>query len=132
MGGLLMSKLVSTTIWSDLHQSLIKDSSGKLKKVINIDAVKTSIDNIMRTSKGERVMLRDFGSDLKSMLFENISESLVDVISDEIRNAITTWDNRVIVNSINFETNADRNEVKVTVHFAVRGYDEIFSLNTIV
>ena len=123
---------IASEIWSDLHQSIKTDAQGSIKKVINIEAIKTSIDNIMRTSKGERVMLRDFGSDLKSMLFENISESLIDIISDEIRNAITIWDNRVIVNSINFETDADRNEVKITVLFAVRGYDEIFSLNTVV
>ena len=124
--------IVSAEIWSDLHQSLTKDSSGKLKKVINIEAVKTSIDNIMRTSKGERCMLRNFGSDLKSMLFENINDALTDIVSDEIKNAINIWDNRVIVNSINFITNADRNEVQVAIHFVVRGYDEIFSLNTIV
>ena len=124
--------IIASEIWSDLHQSIKTDAQGSIKKVINIEAVKTSIDNIMRTSKGERVMLRDFGSDLKGMLFENISDSLVDMAADEIRNAITIWDNRIIINAVNFETNADRNEITVSIRFIVRGYDEIFSLDTVV
>jgi len=68
--------IVAKEIWSDLHQSLKTDAQGSIKKVINIEAVKTSIDNILRTAKGTRVMLRNFGSDLKGMLFENIDNSL--------------------------------------------------------
>ena len=119
-------------IWSDLHHNLITDSSGMLKKVINIEAVKTSIDNILRTYKGTRVMLRDFGSDLKGMLFENIDDNLTDMIADEIKDAINTWDNRVIVNSIDFKTDADRNLVTILLKFTIRGYDEVFSMSSVV
>ena len=122
--------IISKEIWSDLHQDLKTDVQGSIKKVINIEAVKTSIDNILRTPKGTRVMLRDFGSDLKSMLFENIDDSLTDLIENEIKEAIDTWDNRVIVNAVDFKTDADRNQVTVLVKFAVRGYDKVFSHST--
>jgi len=122
--------IISKEIWSDLHQDLKTDVQGSIKKVINIEAVKTSIDNILRTPKGTRVMLRDFGSDLKSMLFENIDDSLTDLIENEIKEAIATWDNRVIVNAVDFKTDADRNQVTVLVKFAVRGYDKVFSHST--
>ena len=122
--------IISKEIWSDLHQDLKTDVQGSIKKVINIEAVKTSIDNILRTPKGTRVMLRDFGSDLKSMLFENIDDSLTDLIENDIKEAIATWDNRVIVNAVDFKTDADRNQVTVLVKFAVRGYDKVFSHST--
>ena len=122
--------IISKEIWSDLHQDLKTDVQGSIKKVINIEAVKTSIDNILRTPKGTRVMLRDFGSDLKSMLFENIDDSLTDLIENEVKEAISTWDNRVIVNAVDFKTDADRNQVTVLVKFAVRGYDKVFSHST--
>jgi len=122
--------IISKEIWSDLHQSIKTDVQGSIKKVINIEAVKTSIDNILRTPRGTRVMLRDFGSDLKSMLFENIDDSLTDLIENEIKEAIATWDNRVIVNAVDFKTDADRNQVTVLVKFAVRGYDKVFSHST--
>jgi len=124
--------IISKEVWSDLHHDLKTDAQGSIKKVINVEAVKTSIDNILRTPRGTRVMLRDFGSDLKSMLFENIGNRSVDLIEDEIKNAITTWDNRVIINAVDFETDADRNQVSVLVKFAIRGYDKVFSHKTVV
>ena len=124
--------VTSGEIWSDLHQDIKTDVQGSIKKVINIEAVKTSITNILRTAKGSRVMLRDFGSDIKSMLFENIDDNLVDLIEDEIKEAISAWDNRVIVNAVDFETDADRNQVTILVKFAVRGYDQVFSFSTVV
>ena len=124
--------IISKEVWSDLHQSITTDVQGSIKKVINIEAVKTSIDNILRTPRGTRVMLRDFGSDLKSMLFENIDNRSVDLIEDEIKNAITTWDNRIIVNAVDFKTDADRNQVTVLIKFAIRGYDKVFSHKTVV
>jgi len=42
------------TIWSDLDHRLVQDAQGVLKKVTNVKAVMTSVDNILRTSKGER------------------------------------------------------------------------------
>lgn len=124
--------IISKEIWSDLHHDIKTDVQGSIKKDINIEAVKTSINNILRTPRGTRVMLRDFGSDLKSMLFENIDDRLTDLISDEIKTAITTWDNRIIINAVDFKTDADRNQVTVLVKFAVRGYDKVFSFKTTV
>ncbi len=77
-------------------------------------------------------MLRDFGSDFKSMLFENMDDSLINRIENEIKEAITTWDNRVIVNAIDFKADADRNQISISVKFAIRGYDKIFSFSTVV
>jgi len=124
--------IISKEVWSDLHQDIKTDVQGSIKKVINIEAVKTSIDNILRTPKGTRVMLRDFGSDLKSMLFENIDDNLTDLVENEIKKAIATWDNRVIVNAVDFKTDADRNQVTILMKFAVRGYDKVFSHSTAV
>ena len=119
-------------IWTYLHHDINTEVQASIKKVIKIEAVKTAIDNILRTPRGTRVMLRDFGSDLKSMLFENIDDSLIGAIENEIKEAITTWDNRIIVNAIDFKTDADRNQISVSVKFAVLGYDKIFNFSTVV
>lgn len=124
--------IISNEIWSDLHHDITTDVQGSIKKVINIEAVKTSIHNILNTPRGTRVMLRDFGSNLKSMLFENIDDSMAISIENEIKAAINTWDNRIIVNTVDFKADADNNQVTVVLKFAVRGYDKIFSLSTTV
>jgi len=114
-------------IWSDLHQNVEIDGVGALRKVINIDAVKASIDNILRTSKGERFFLRDFGSNLHGIVFDNLNDSINRTISDGIKDSINKWDNRIIVNAINITKNPDRNEVSIEINFSIRGYDKIFS-----
>ena len=119
-----------TEVWSDLHHSLVTGVQGGVSKVINVDAVKTSIDNILRTRLGERIMLPSFGSGLKDMIFERTSQEVFDDIGDQIKDAIGIWDDRVIVNSVDFYVEPDRNEVTLKMFFGIRGYDEIFKYST--
>jgi len=112
-------------IWSDIHHEFIRDAKGNLKIVKNIDAVYTSIDNILGTHPGERVMLPQFASRLKDLLFEPIDERLATLISDEVKRVIETWDPRVTVVGVKFAPNPDRNYVDITVQFIVRGNEEI-------
>lgn len=118
--------IVSAEVWSDIHHGFITDDKGAIKKVINIDSVYTSIDNILRTRQGERFFLPEFGSRLFEMLFEGIDKDLLDEIATDIRDKIVEWDDRVIVNSLDFESYPDRNEINIQISFSVRGYDNIF------
>lgn len=109
-------------IWSDLNENFVTDAQGDIKKSLNIEAVLTSIDNILRTNKGERVMLPEFASDLHSLLFENLNDALAQMLSDSIKTAIETWDNRVKVLNIKMEPNADYNYVKIVIELNILGY----------
>jgi hypothetical protein len=109
-------------LWSDLNEQLITDAAGNIKKSVNVESVKTSIDNILRTSKGERVMRPTFASDLKSLVFENLNDSLAQIISDSIKTAIETWDNRVKILNIKLEPKPDDNYVKISVEFNLLSY----------
>jgi phage baseplate assembly protein W len=88
---------MATEIWSDLHHTLTTDSQGAIRKAVNLDSVKTSLDNILRTAKGERVMLPMFGCGLSDFLFEEMNEATFDMITDIINDEIKKWDNRVIL-----------------------------------
>jgi len=114
-------------IWSDLHQNIISDAQGNLKKVINIDSVKTSIDNILRTYQGERVFLPTFASKLKDILFEPINDYLINKMSQSVKNTIETWDDRVSVVGVDTQLDTDHNFVTLTVRFLIRSYTEVFA-----
>lgn len=118
---------MATEIWSDLHQNIEPDSQGALRKVINVESVRTSLDNILGTSKGERTFLPEFGSSLKDLIFEPINDYLLNQITSRLRDEIEIWDNRVIVTGINVNTDPDRNAVKITVMFNIRSYAESFT-----
>lgn len=114
-------------VWSDLSADLIQDGQARLKKVINVEAVKTSIDNILRTYQGERVFLPQFASRLRALLFEPISEDTVKAISDNIKQSIEIWDNRVSVTGVDMRTDADSNFTSATINFQILSYTEVFS-----
>jgi len=122
----------TTEIWSDLHQSIGPDSHGALKKVINVESVRTSIDNILGTFQGERIMLPEFGSNLRGFLFEPINQRLVNRLSNEIKDKIEIWDNRVEVIGVDFKTDPDNNYISITVSFNIRSYTETFNYTTTV
>ena len=53
----------------------------------------SNVKNLLLTAKGERYELPDFGTELRYILFENISDEsdFVDKIKGEIIDALTTW-----------------------------------------
>jgi hypothetical protein len=113
-------------IWSDIDSKFSADGLGNIKKVINVESVMTSIDNILRTSQNERVLLPEFGCNIESMLFDNMNNALMNFMSREIRDSIERWDNRVIVSEVDFSSNPDSNSILVSIKFMIRGHDRIF------
>lgn len=53
----------------------------------------SNIKNLLLTAKGERYMLPDFGTELRFILFDNITDEsqFIDAIRGEIISAINTW-----------------------------------------
>jgi len=111
-------------VWSDLDHRFTTDAQGSLKKVTDIDSVRTSIDNILRTFQGERVMLPSFASRMKDLVFDPISDRLSRKAASEIKRVIEFWDDRVTVAAVDYNANPDRNFVSLNIHFVLRGYSE--------
>lgn len=117
-------------VWSDIHSNIVLDARGGIKKVTNVDSVISSIDNILRTRPGERVMLPLFGAGLADLVFEPTNPDIYDEVRDNLIRSIETWEDRVTINSVDFQVEADKNTVTIKMSFAVRGYDEIFEYST--
>jgi len=113
-------------VWSDLHHEIRHDSRGAVKKVINVNSVLTSIDNILGTRQGERVMLPEFASTLGDMLFEPIDRDLLGFIGDEVKRVVEQWDDRVSVTGVDFSTDPDRSYVEMNIGLRIKGYDQVF------
>ena len=109
------------SVYIEINEQFIPADSGGLLLVLDYEAVKSSIDNILRTSKGERVMLPEFGSGLGNILFDTIDANIADSLADEIKEAINTWDPRVIVKSINIKPDVDQHYMGVFIEFQIAG-----------
>ncbi len=117
-------------VWSDLHPTLQVDAQGAIRKVVNVAAVKVSIDNILRTRKGERVMLRGFGAGIQDLVFEATTSDMYDDAVAIVKDEIEIWDSRVIVRAVSFTRDPDRNAVNLKMVFGIRGYEDIFEHTT--
>lgn len=83
------------SIYSDLDFRLRKDQDGKLKLVVDQNAVEQSIDAILLTPLGSRVFLREFGSRIHDLVFEPLTIETAIKIRNEVRRAINRWDPRL-------------------------------------
>lgn len=113
-------------IWSELHHEFKSDAAGSLKKVINVQAVLSSVDNILGTRKGERVMLPTFGSSLWNGVFDPLDSHLNDFLSNDVKDAIGAWDDRPLIHRVDFKGEPDKNTAYLNIAISIRGYDNIF------
>ena len=122
--------MAERVVWSDLHQSLITDGQGGIRVSANVQSVLTSIDNILGTYQGERVMLRTFASQLRTLLFDPISSQMRGFVHSQIKNVIERWDNRVNVLGVDYVADPDREYIQLSLQFQIIGYDETFTYQT--
>ena len=59
-----------------------------------------SLDILLSTSLGERVMLPDYGCNLKDYQFESMDNSLIGFIKDIVERAILFYEPRILIESI--------------------------------
>jgi hypothetical protein len=68
--------------------------------VSGTDDIAESLNILLSTTPGERVMLPAYGCDLRRMVFEEISEQTITEIKDMVRKAILFFEPRVTLNRI--------------------------------
>lgn len=86
-----------------------------------VEQVKSNLNMLLRTRKGERRMNPDFGSGLWSVLFENYNEDITPLIENTIRQDINRWMNYVSVKDVQIDTASEQvnNKIGVKVLFTV-------------
>lgn len=125
-----MVKTTADVVWSDLDHRFVKDSQGNLKLVENVASVMSSIDNILRTRKGERCYLPEFGSNLAGSVFESFDDTILKYLSRDIRITIERWDDRVIVEDVQLYSDPDQGVLSITVLFSIKGHGNIYRYET--
>jgi phage baseplate assembly protein W len=85
------------------------------------EQIKSNLNLLLRTKKGERRMNPEFGSGLWNVLFEQNTENLVTIVEDTIRKDITNWMRFVNVESVDVDNTSDSSKhlIHVTVRYTV-------------
>ena len=75
----------SSRIYKDLNLDFQKNTATKdIQKLTDAEAVKRSVRNLINTNHYERPFHPEIGSNLRAMLFENITPQITHVISKQI------------------------------------------------
>lgn len=93
--------------------------TGDVAKVKDATSVKRGIRNVLLTENGERLFQSEFGSGLKNLLFEQMTELTSQLLEDEVRSAIDSWEGRAQVININVIPEEEYNRYRVAVIFRI-------------
>lgn len=83
------------------------------------EAIKANLVNYFLTNKGERFLNPLFGSDLRSLLFENISEESTLRIKTKIEREMANFFPNVVIKIFEINNFPDRNSVNIFLRYEI-------------
>ena len=108
-------------VYIGLKLPFTRDRAGLFGQTeTTLEQAGNNIKNLLLTSKGERVMQPEFGSDLRDLLFEQYTEDLTDRIKDTIEEAMSTWLPYIVISNVDVtENETNPNQTKVDLDFSL-------------
>ena len=93
-------------------------NTGAVELVSDEEDINESLNILLSTSLGERVMQPTYGCNLADFLFESLNSTLIGYIKDRVQNAILFYEPRITVENLEV-TDVDSPEL-LQGHFTIR------------
>jgi|TARA_B100000131_G_scaffold147107_2_gene143073 hypothetical protein len=87
----------------------------------NEDAIKRSVQNLVRTQVGEVFFNELIGTKVEAALFELASDDFIDPIKNEIETVITNFEPRVLLRTVQVNAFPDSNAVDIKIGYDIVG-----------
>jgi phage baseplate assembly protein W len=105
--------------------------AGTVEMVSDEQDIKQSLDILLSTSLGERVMQPKYGCNLNDYLFEDLNSSTIGYIKDRVANSILYYEPRITVEKIDV-TGDDSGDLlegrfTITVEYTIPGTNSRFN-----
>jgi hypothetical protein len=81
------------------------------------DQIKSNLINLLLTDKGERIMNPEFGTDLRKSLFENITNTNIELLRIKITEAIGIFIPEIYLGDITIDPDPDHNTLNLTINY---------------
>jgi phage baseplate assembly protein W len=116
--------------YSDFYTNFNAHPQNKrLVKYTNEESVKRSIRNLILTDKYDRPFQPEIGCRVRGLLFENMSNLIMEEIKATIRETIEVYEPRARVIDVIVQTNEVRQAYDVYIYFEVINSVEPITLN---
>jgi len=80
------------------------EKQGEVKIISDIEDIEKSLQTIITTRRGERVMRPKFGCDLTDQIFENLNATQTTIMKNRIKEAIVLYEPRIELIKIILDT----------------------------
>jgi phage baseplate assembly protein W len=102
---------------------------GKIAQARYEQRIEESIFLILSTSKGERTMLPDFGCGIHELVFAPNNASTLAIVTQTVRQALTTYERRIDVLDIDAETAPEQpNLLLIRINYRIRANNALGNL----
>jgi phage baseplate assembly protein W len=81
--------------------------------------IQSNLINLLLTNKGERLYNPEFGADLKTVLFEGITEDTSNIIQNLIITNVNIFIPEITISSVDVVKDEDNNTISVTVQYRI-------------
>ena len=104
-------------------------NGAQVEMEAGVENVQKSIQILLETSLGERIMRDDFGCGLKNYLFEPVNERLLNNLSQTITTAIRKYEPRVKLDKVSIDPDqTDAGRLFIRLMYTVKSTNSRFNM----
>ena len=117
------SNVTRQAVYADLDNSFsIHPIYNDVLPLVDLDAVKQSLKNLILTNTYDRPFQPNIGSNIRELLFENANILIELELEDKIKKIISQYEPRIRNSTVTVTDDSDRNAYRVSISFEV-SYD---------
>ena len=121
----------SSRIYKDLNLDFQQNTATKdIQKMLDVESVKRSVRNLINLNHYEKPFHPEVGSNLRALLFENITPQISHFIGKQIELLIKNYEPRCRLVQVANMPNLDRNGYSVSISFYVVNHPEPVQVET--
>lgn len=111
-----------TRLYKDINLAFLPHpDTGDVGKVVDVNAIKQSVRNLLLTKYFERPFQPQLGSPIYNLLFEPLDPITAASIKQAIERTLQNYEPRVITQRIDVTADFDNNAYAVTLYFNIVG-----------
>jgi len=113
----------SARIYKDLNLDFQQNTATKdIQKLLDVESVKRSVRNLINLNHYEKPFHPEVGSNLRGMLFENISPQMTHFIGKQVELLIKNYEPRCRLVEVRNQPDLDRNGYSISISFYVQNH----------
>ena len=121
----------SARVFKDLDLDFQQNTATKdIQKMLDVESVKRSVRNLINLNHYEKPFHPEVGSNLRALLFENITPQISHFIGKQIELLIRNYEPRCRLVQVANMPNLDRNGYSVSISFYVVNHPEPVQVET--